>query len=105
MGMFWLHNPKIRMSKIFPQDLPEKVCILFRSRGKECKRELETACPFLHPRPPEDLKLETIKLISNHFMAKMTSRFNEHHFLKVAGLKPKYEALLGGRDGPSSKMA
>jgi hypothetical protein len=26
--------------------------------------------PFLHPDSPEDLKLETIKLISNHFMAK-----------------------------------
>jgi hypothetical protein len=25
MGMFWLHNPKIRNSKIFPRDLPDRV--------------------------------------------------------------------------------
>jgi hypothetical protein len=39
MGMFWLHNPNIRMSKIFSQDMPKKVYILFCCRGKECERE------------------------------------------------------------------
>ena len=29
MGMFWLQNPKMKMNKIFPCDLPEKVCIQF----------------------------------------------------------------------------
>jgi hypothetical protein len=105
MGMFWLLNPKIRMSKIFPQELPQKVCILFCFRGKKCKRILETACPFLHPCSPEGLKHETIKIIGNHFMTKKIGWFNEYHFLKVACLKPKYKTLLGGKDGPSSKMA
>ncbi len=47
MGMFWLYNPKIRMGKI-PRDLPEKVCIQFYCRGRECKKESETSSPFLH---------------------------------------------------------
>jgi hypothetical protein len=29
MGMFWLTNPKMKMNKIFPRDLAEKVCIQF----------------------------------------------------------------------------
>jgi hypothetical protein len=66
---------------------------------------LDTACPFLHPRSPEELKLETIELIGNQFIAKKIGWFNEYHFLKVAGLKPKYKALLGGKDGPTSTTA
>jgi hypothetical protein len=29
MGMFWLTNPQMKMNKIFPRDLREKVCIQF----------------------------------------------------------------------------
>jgi hypothetical protein len=105
MGMFWLYNPKIRMSEIFPRDLLEKVSIQFCCRGRECKKELATACPFLQPCSPNDLKLETIKLIGDHFMAKKIGWFNEYHFLKLTGLKPKYKTLIGGKDRPSSKMA
>ncbi len=53
----------------------------------------------------EELKLETIKLIGDHFSAKKIMWFNEYHCLKVAGHKPKYKALLGGNDGPTRKMA
>ena len=70
MGIFWVHNPKIRNREIFPWDLPQKVCIQFCCGGSECKRESETACPFLHCCSPEDLKLETIELIGSHFMTK-----------------------------------
>jgi hypothetical protein len=28
MGMFWLHNPKIRMSEIFPWDLPNRATFI-----------------------------------------------------------------------------
>jgi hypothetical protein len=105
MGMFWLHNPKIRNSEIFPRYLPDRVCIHFCGRGRECKRESDTASPFLHPCSPEELKLDTIKLIGNHFHCKENWVVNEYHFLKVAGLKPKYKALLGGKGGPTSKTA
>jgi hypothetical protein len=101
----WLHNPTIRMSEIFPWDLPDRVCIHFCCRGRECKRELETACLFFHPCSSEELTLETIELICNHFIAKIIGWFNEYHFLKVAGLKLRYKALLAGKDGPISKMA
>jgi hypothetical protein len=49
MSMFWLCHSKIRMSEIFPWDLPDRVCIHFCCRGRECKRELNTAYPFFHP--------------------------------------------------------
>jgi hypothetical protein len=105
MGMFWLTNPKMKMNEIFPCNLPEKVCIQFCCRGQECKRDLDVVCPFLHPRSLEDLKLETIELIGDHFLAKKVGWFNKYHFLKLPGLKPKYKALLGVKDGPTSKTA
>jgi hypothetical protein len=69
MGMFWLSNPKMKMNEIFHCDLHEKVCIQFCCRGQECKRELGSNFPFLYPHSSEDLKLETIKLIGDHFLA------------------------------------
>jgi hypothetical protein len=105
MGMFWLSYPKMKMKEIFPLDLPEKVCIQFCCRGQECKRDSDIVCPCLHPHSLEDLKLETIKFIRDHFLAKkIIGWFNEYHFLKLLGLKPKYRALLGSKDGPTSKM-
>jgi hypothetical protein len=49
MGMFWLHNPRMRICNVFPTNLPEKVCVNFCCRGKECKKENGEACTFLHP--------------------------------------------------------
>jgi hypothetical protein len=98
MGMFWLTIPKMKMNKIFPCDLREKVCILFCCRGREFKRDPDIVCPFLHPCSSEDLKLETIKLIGDHFLAKKVGWFNKYHYLKLPGLKPKSKALLGSKD-------
>ncbi len=51
-------------------------------------------------------QLEMIELIGDHFLAKKIGWFLEYHFLELPGLKPKYKALLvGGKDGPISKMA
>jgi hypothetical protein len=60
---------------------------------------------ILSPLFIEDLKLEMIKLIGDHFLAKKVGWLNIYHFLKLPGLKPKYKALLVGKDGPTSKMA
>jgi hypothetical protein len=98
MGIFWLTNLKMKMYEIFPRDLCEKVCIQFCCRGRECKRDLDAICPFLHPHSSEDLKLETIELIGDHFLANKVGWFNKYHFVK-------YKALLGGKDGPTSKTA
>jgi hypothetical protein len=105
MEMFWLTNQKMKMNKIFPHDLREKVCIQFCCRGQECMRDLDIVCPFPHPCSSENLKLETIELIGDHFLAKKVSWFIKYHFLKLPDLKPKYKALLGGKDRPTSKMA
>jgi hypothetical protein len=101
MGVLDAHKSKA----IFPCDLPEKVCIQFCCRGQECKRDPNLVCQFLLPCSLEDLKLETIKLIKNYFLAKKVSWFKEYHFLKLPGLKPKCKALLGGKDGLPSKTA
>ncbi len=103
--MFWLSILKMKMTKIFPHDLPEKVCIQFCCRGQECKRDSYTICPFLHPCSLDHLKLETIKLIRYHFLAKKIGWLNEYYFLKLPGLKPKCKALLGDKDRPISKTA
>ncbi len=34
MGMFWLHNPRIKITDVFPTNLPEKVCVNFCCRGR-----------------------------------------------------------------------
>jgi hypothetical protein len=102
MEMFWLQNPRIMITVVFPANLPEKVCVNFCFRGKECKRENDEACTFLHPCSATDLKLKTIKKIGDHFKDKNIGWFNEYHFMRVPNLKPKYKALMGNKDGPSS---
>jgi hypothetical protein len=34
VGMFWLHNPRIKITDVFPVNLPEKVCVNFCCRGR-----------------------------------------------------------------------
>ena len=73
--------------------------------GRECKRENNEACTFLHPCSATDLKLKTIKKIGDQYKDKNIGWFNEYHFMQVPNLKPKYKALMGNKDGPSSKTA
>jgi hypothetical protein len=73
MGMFWLSNLKMKMNKIFSRDLRERVCIQFFCRGRECRRDPDIICPSFSS---EDLKLETIELIEDHFLAKKVGWFN-----------------------------
>ena len=81
MGMVWLHNPKMRISDIFPTNLPKKVCVIFCCRGKECKNENEETCTFLHPCSRTNLKPETIEKIGGHFKDRNIGWFNEYHFI------------------------
>ena len=62
---------------------------------------------FLHLCSATNLKLKTIKIkkIGNHFKDRNIGWFNEYHFMQVPNLKPKYKALMGNKDGPSSKTA
>ncbi len=74
LGMFYLHNPPINPSDIFPKDMPKKLCANFTCKGKEC---INTNCDFAHPRKALELKRKTIILITNHFIRKDVGWFKE----------------------------
>jgi hypothetical protein len=69
MEMFYLHihTPDMKAKEVFPQDMPEKVCIAFTCKGRECTNE---NCPFAHLRNAIELQKGTVNTICCHFMAK-----------------------------------
>jgi hypothetical protein len=99
MGMFFLIRNDIKAIEIFPKDLPTKICADFTCKGHECSRE---TCPYSHPRNACKLTAETIAAITCHFSSKKIGWLNEWHFMKLAHLPADVEALVGGKDGPSS---
>ena len=98
MGMFFLKNPNIPPSDIFPKDLPIKLCANFTCKGKECTN---ANCGFKHPNKASEIPRESILAIASHFSAKDIGWFNEYHFMKMndEGVKK----LLGNSKGISSK--
>ncbi|KAL3806489.1 hypothetical protein ACHAXA_009153 [Cyclostephanos tholiformis] len=86
MGMFFLKNPNIPPSDIFPKDLPIKLCANFTCKGKECTN---ANCGFKHPNKASEIPPKDI------------GWFNEYHFMKMndEGVKK----LLGNSKGISSK--
>ena len=74
----------------------------FTCKGRECVKE---NCTLLHPRKVGDMKKETVGAIAKHFHKRNIGLFNKWHFLKVMNKLPKQiKNLMGGKDGPSSKM-
>jgi hypothetical protein len=102
LGMFYLKNPSINPSDVFPKVMPEKICANFTCKGKECSN---TACDFVHPRKPSELKRETIIAIADHFNKTNIGWFNEYHFMKMPDITDGVKKLLGNTRGISSKMA
>ncbi len=100
--MFYLHNPSINPSDIFPKDMPKKPCANFTCKGKECNN---THCDFAHPRKASELKCKTIILIANHFIKKDMGWFNEYHFMRMPNITDGVKKLLGNTKGPTSKTA
>ncbi len=101
LGMFFLSKPDMKASDIFLKGMAELVCVDFTRKGRECTRENHT---FVHPRKVGDLKKETVIAIGEHFLKKRVGWFNEWHFLKVMSELPKkFEQLIRGKDGRSSK--
>jgi hypothetical protein len=100
MGMFYLKNPNITPSDVFPKDLPIKLCANFTCKGKECTN---ANCGFKHPTKASEIPNESIIAIASHFSAKDIGWFNEYHFMKMPdeGVKK----LLGNSKGISSKTA
>ena len=99
MGMFHLYKPDSRASEVFPHDLPEKVCVDFTCKGRECKN---ANCSFGHPRKVTDLQKNTIYAICRHFIAKKNGWLNEWHFLKLDDFPAEFKALMGGKEGPGT---
>jgi hypothetical protein len=101
MGMFFLVNPDMKASNVFPNGMAELVCVDFTCKGRECTRE---NCSHLHPRKVSDLKKETVNANGEHFLETRVGWFNEWHFLKILGELPeKFKALTGGKDGRPSR--
>ncbi len=96
--MFYLKNPNITPSDIFPKDLPFKLCANFTCKGKECTN---ANCGFKHPNKASEIPCESFLAIASHFSAKDIGWFNEYHFMKMPdeGVKK----LLGNSRGISSK--
>jgi hypothetical protein len=100
MGMFFLKNPNINASDVFPRDLSIKLCANFTCRGKECAH---TNCGFKHPIKAGEIPREAVLAIAAHFVANDIGWFNEYHFMKVPDEEVK--KLLGNAKGISSKRA
>jgi len=100
MGMFHLYKPDAKASEVFPNNLPERVCVDFTCKGRECKN---ANCSFAHPRKVTDLNKDTVLAICRHFAAKKIGWLNEWHFLKhVEDLPAEFRALMGGKEGPGT---
>jgi hypothetical protein len=99
MGMFFLTRNDIKATDVFPKNLPTKICADFTCKGRECTR---ASCPYSHPRNAHELPADTIAAIACHFSTKKIGWLNEWHFMKLAHLPPNVNALVGGKDGPSS---
>ena len=100
MGMFYLKNPNINPTEVFPGNMPIKLCANFTCKGKECTN---TNCGFKHLTKASEIPRETILAIAAHFSEKDIGWFNEYHFMKIPdeGVKK----LLGNSRGMSSKTA
>jgi hypothetical protein len=101
LGMFYLRNPSINPSDVFPKDMPKKLCANFTCKGKKCNN---TNCDFGHPRKTLELKCKSIILIANHFIKKDMGWFNEYHFMRMPNNTDGVKKLLGNTKGPTSKM-
>ncbi len=102
LGMFYLKNPSINPSEVFPKIMPEKICTNFTGKGKECSN---ASCDFIHPRKPSKLKCKTIIAIADHLNKTNIGWFNEYHFMKMPNIMDSVKKLLGNTRGISSKTA
>lgn len=79
-GMFYLKNPHKGNRRVFPPNLPQKLCVNFTRKGKFCTSEDED-CPFSHPRIASEPQEVTVKAIFNHFSTGNGGWFNRYHLL------------------------
>jgi hypothetical protein len=102
LGMFYLCNASINPTDIFPRDMPEKLCVNFTCKGKECNN---TNCGFACPGKASELKHKMIITIANHFIKKDMGWLNKCHFMRMPNITDGVNKLLGNTMGPTSKTA
>ncbi len=100
--MFYLRIASINPSDILHKDMPEKLCVNFTCKGKECTNANRD---FAHPRKASELKRKTILAIASHFIKKDVGWFNKYHFMRIPNITDGVKKLLGNTKGPTSKMA
>ena len=98
MGVFYLRNPELCATDVFPRDLSQKVCVDFTCKGRECTRE---PCSFMHPRNPRDMDRATVTAIARNFVTTKKGWLSDYHFWKETEKLPAdATAMLGGFEGP-----
>ena len=104
-GMFYLRNPSIAHTSIFPANLPVKVCPLFTCKGKECLESEAPECALgKHWKFADEIDPAVISRIGKHFKDNNIGWFNEYHFARVL-LNDDVKGLCGNRNGPKSRAA
>ena len=99
-GMFYLHNPSIAHTSIFPANLPVKVCPLFTCKGKECSESDAPECALgKHWKFADEIDPAVISKMGKHFKDNNLGWFNEYHFARVL-LNADVKGLCGNRNGP-----
>ena len=102
-GMFYLHNPSIAHTSIFPANLPVKVCPLFTCKGKECSESDAPECALgKHWKFADEIDPAVISRIGKHFKDNNIGWFNEYHFARVQ-LNADVKDLCGNRNGPKTR--
>ena len=82
-GMFFVASPTMKATDILPKDMPDKLCVDFTCKGRECMRKNFS---FKHPRTAKELQKATIVMIANHFASKGVGWLNAWHFSQVDDL-------------------
>ena len=96
MGMFYLRNPKMRATDIFPRDIDQKICADFTCKGRECTRE---SCLFMHPQNPRVMDRVTVEAIAQKFMKNKKGWLSDYHFQNKMTLPADVKAMVGGSQG------
>ena len=102
-GMFFLKNPEMELSKVFPSDLSQKLCAAFMCKGKECTRP-RGQCGFLHVARPSDVAPADMTAIIAKFRSEGTGWLNKHVFAGF-DLNPCQALLLGDANGFGHSMS
>ena len=94
-GLFFLFNPNQRDP--FPTNT--EACPGFTCQGKSCTKRYNECKGHIFK--PDSDTIRVIEQVGDHFLATRNGWFNKNSFRDFV-LKPKYQKLLGNKNGPFS---